>query len=111
MKKYIKHSILGLAMAFSLSACLKDLDQEPIDPDSFTEKDVFKNATEAKSALAKIYASMAVTGQKGLLEMVTLLMQTKVQLSSPVYSFIYKSQVPMKLSFVGLMRGYPIFTI
>ena len=64
MKKYIKHSILGLAMAFSLSACLKDLDQEPIDPDSFTEKDVFKNATEAKSALAKIYASMAVTGQK-----------------------------------------------
>ena len=45
MKKYIKHSILGLAMAFSLSACLKDLDQEPIDPDSFTEKDVFKDAT------------------------------------------------------------------
>ena len=65
MKKYIKHSILGLAMAFSLSACLKDLDQEPIDPDSFTEKDVFKNATEAKSALAKIYASLSLTGQKG----------------------------------------------
>lgn len=65
MKKYIKHSILGLVMAFSLSACLKDLDQEPIDPDSFTEKDVFKNATEAKSALAKIYASLSLTGQKG----------------------------------------------
>ena len=65
MKKYIKHSILGLAMAFSLSACLKDLDQEPIDPDSFTEKDVFKNVTEAKSALAKIYASLSLTGQKG----------------------------------------------
>ena len=65
MKKYIKHSILGLAMAFSLSACLKDLDQEPIDPDSFTEKDVFKNATEAKGALAKIYASLSLTGQKG----------------------------------------------
>ncbi|WP_314268518.1 RagB/SusD family nutrient uptake outer membrane protein [Capnocytophaga sputigena] len=65
MKKYIKHSILGLVMAFSLSACLKDLDQEPIDPDSFTEKDVFKSATEAKSALAKIYASLSLTGQKG----------------------------------------------
>ena len=65
MKKYIKHSILGLAIAFSLSACLKDLDQEPIDPDSFTEKDVFKNVTEAKSALAKIYASLSLTGQKG----------------------------------------------
>ena len=65
MNNYIKHSILGLAMALSLSACLKDLDQEPIDPDSFTEKDVFKNATEAKSALAKIYASLSLTGQKG----------------------------------------------
>lgn len=65
MKKYIKHTVLGLTMAFSLSACMKDLDQEPIDPDSFTEKDVFKDATEAKSALAKIYASIAVTGQKG----------------------------------------------
>ena len=65
MKKYIKHSIFGVILALSLSACMKDLDQEPIDPDSFTEKDVFKNATEAKGALAKIYASMAVTGQKG----------------------------------------------
>lgn len=65
MNKYIKHSILGLTIALSLSACMKDLDQEPIDPDSFTEKDVFKNATEAKSALAKIYASLSLTGQKG----------------------------------------------
>ena len=65
MKKYIKHSIFGVILALSLSACLKDLDQEPIDPDSFTEKDVFKNATEAKGALAKIYASLSLTGQKG----------------------------------------------
>ena len=65
MKKYIKHSIFGVILALSLSACLKDLDQEPIDPDSFTEKDVFKNVTEAKSALAKIYASLSLTGQKG----------------------------------------------
>ena len=65
MKKYIKHSIFGVILALSLSACMKDLDQEPIDPDSFTEKDVFKNATEAKSALAKIYASLSLTGQKG----------------------------------------------
>ncbi len=54
MNKYIKHSILGLAMALSLSACLKDLDQEPIDPDSFTEKDVFKNATEANACALSI---------------------------------------------------------
>ena len=67
MNKYIKHSILGLTIALSLSACMKDLDQEPIDPDSFTEKDVFKNATEAKSALAlyhllgkKVHQAMAI---------------------------------------------------
>jgi ragB/susD domain protein len=65
MKKYIKHSVFGVILALSLSACMKDLDQEPIDPDSFTEKDVFKNATEAKGALAKIYASLSLTGQKG----------------------------------------------
>ena len=65
MKKYIKHSIFWVILALSLSACMKDLDQEPIDPDSFTEKDVFKNATEAKGALAKIYASLSLTGQKG----------------------------------------------
>ncbi|UZD40187.1 RagB/SusD family nutrient uptake outer membrane protein [Capnocytophaga ochracea] len=65
MKKYIKRSIFGVILALSLSACMKDLDQEPIDPDSFTEKDVFKNATEAKGALAKIYASLSLTGQKG----------------------------------------------
>ena len=65
MKKYIKHSIFGVILALSLSACMKDLDQEPIDPDSFTEKDVFKNTTEAKGALAKIYASLSLTGQKG----------------------------------------------
>ena len=65
MKKYIKHTILGLTMALTLSACMKDLDQEPIDPDSDTERNVFKNDAEAKMALAKVYASMSLTGQKG----------------------------------------------
>jgi hypothetical protein len=41
------------------------LDQKPIDPDSFTEEIVFSNAEEAKGALAKVYASLALTGQKG----------------------------------------------
>ncbi len=45
--------------------CADDLDQKPTDPDSFTEKDVFKSASEAKSALAKLYATLALTGQKG----------------------------------------------
>ncbi|HIB36287.1 RagB/SusD family nutrient uptake outer membrane protein [Mesonia sp.] len=48
-----------------LVACHDDLDQTPIDPDSFTETNVFANTTEAKGALAKLYASLALTGQQG----------------------------------------------
>jgi len=55
----------ALTLLFSVTSCHSDLDQSPIDPDSFTEEDVFANATEAKSALAKVYASLALTGQNG----------------------------------------------
>jgi len=48
-----------------VTACTNDLNQSPIDPDSFTQQDVFANATEAKGALAKVYASLALTGQAG----------------------------------------------
>ena len=61
---YIK--IWGLAAALSLSSCLKDLDQDPsIDPDSKTENSVKSNLDEAEQALAKVYASLALTGQQG----------------------------------------------
>ena len=46
-------------------SCHSDLDQSPMDPDSFTEEDVFSNANEARGALAKLYASLALTGQNG----------------------------------------------
>ena len=46
-------------------SCHADLDQVPTDPDLFTEIDVFKDTESAKSALAKIYASLAITGQIG----------------------------------------------
>jgi hypothetical protein len=48
-----------------LVSCHADLDQVPTDPDLFTEIDVFKDTDSAKGALAKIYASLAITGQKG----------------------------------------------
>ena len=51
--------------ALLLVSCHDDLDQFPIDPDSFTETNVFANADEAKGALAKLYASLALTGQEG----------------------------------------------
>ncbi|WMI68551.1 RagB/SusD family nutrient uptake outer membrane protein [Mangrovimonas sp. YM274] len=57
----ISYAFIALAMV----SCHNDLDQSPIDPDSFTEEDVYANADEAKSALAKLYAGFAVTGQQG----------------------------------------------
>ncbi|MDO5608715.1 MAG: RagB/SusD family nutrient uptake outer membrane protein [Capnocytophaga sp.] len=65
MKRYIRTGFLGLASALMLTSCLNDLDQFPIDPDSFTEQNVFASADEAKGALAKLYASLALTGQQG----------------------------------------------
>ena len=65
MKKILKKLFLSLALILSVASCHDDLDQSPIDPDSFTEEDVFANAEEAKSALAKVYASLALTGQEG----------------------------------------------
>lgn len=57
--------LLAAALAFSISSCHDDLDLMPNDPNMFTENDVFADATQAKSALAKVYASLAITGQTG----------------------------------------------
>lgn len=62
--RYIKRLILILP-ALAITACHADLDQLPIDPDSFTETNVFATTEEAKGALAKLYASLALTGQHG----------------------------------------------
>ncbi len=65
MKNYITSLFLSSILTLSLVACHDDLDQSPIDPDAFTEEDVYANATEAKSALAKLYAGFVLTGQEG----------------------------------------------
>jgi hypothetical protein len=64
MKNTIKYISILLIVLLGTS-CHKDLDQAPIDPDSFTQNDVFANANQAKGALAKVYASLALTGQQG----------------------------------------------
>ncbi|MBF0597552.1 RagB/SusD family nutrient uptake outer membrane protein [Faecalibacter rhinopitheci] len=64
-KNKITKYILAAAVAFSISSCHDDLDLMPNDPDVYTEFDVFSNAEQAKLALAKVYASLALTGQKG----------------------------------------------
>jgi len=64
MKNIVNYLLIGI-MVSTFFACHDDLDQTPTDPDLFTELDVFANAQEAKSALAKLYASLALTGQQG----------------------------------------------
>ncbi|WP_299053429.1 RagB/SusD family nutrient uptake outer membrane protein [uncultured Polaribacter sp.] len=65
MQQKFKYFIVIMIFSLVAISCHEDLNQSPIDPDSFTEQDVFSNATEAQSALAKLYASFALTGQQG----------------------------------------------
>ncbi|REE27646.1 putative outer membrane starch-binding protein [Winogradskyella pacifica] len=65
MKNRMKQIIFIVTISLFMTACHDDLNQDPIDPDSFTEQDVFVDITEAKGALAKLYASLALTGQQG----------------------------------------------
>lgn len=66
MKLYNIKTVLAIAfVSLGLTSCLDDLNQTPLDPDSFTELDVFASEAEAKGALAKLYAAYALTGQEG----------------------------------------------
>ena len=64
MKNIFKSLLYILSLSIVVS-CHEDLNQSPIDPDSFTEENVFASVNEAKGALAKLYASLALTGQNG----------------------------------------------
>ena len=65
MKNIINKFLFIITIGIGFTACHDDLNQSPIDPDIFSELDVYANAEEAKSALAKLYAGYAVTGQQG----------------------------------------------
>ena len=67
MKHYYKQiKVLGLALALAFTSCIKDLDQDPtIDPDSINQKSVEQDPSKTISVLAKVYGSLALTGQKG----------------------------------------------
>ena len=65
MKNKIKSIIFIVTISFFMTSCHDDLNQSPIDQDSFTQDDVYANATVAKGALAKLYSSLALTGQAG----------------------------------------------
>lgn len=63
-KYLLKTSVLSFSLV-ALTSCLGDLDQEPIDPDSFTEIDVFETVESSKGAFAKLYNAIAINGQSG----------------------------------------------
>lgn len=65
MKNKTEKLIFIVMLSFMATSCHDDLDQSPLDPDSFTEENVYANVDEAKSALAKLYAGFALTGQDG----------------------------------------------
>ena len=61
----IKYLLLIPVLALIFTSCVQDLDVEPIDPDEQTANNVFETAEDYLQALAKIYASYAVSGQQG----------------------------------------------
>ncbi|RUT79662.1 RagB/SusD family nutrient uptake outer membrane protein [Ancylomarina longa] len=65
MKRLKFYMIFVLAAILSFSACTNDLEVQPIDPNEATATNVFKDEASYKEALAKIYATYAISGQVG----------------------------------------------
>ncbi len=65
MKKNKLFLLSFLALMFTATSCVNDLDVTPIDPNIATSDNVFKDPAAYKQALAKIYASYAIGGQQG----------------------------------------------
>jgi hypothetical protein len=64
--KYFKIFFTSLiAVIFAISSCTNDLNTIPIDPKVVTSATVYKDANAYKQVLAKCYAGLAVSGQRG----------------------------------------------
>ncbi|QHS63800.1 RagB/SusD family nutrient uptake outer membrane protein [Chitinophaga agri] len=62
-KKFIYQVVLAGAMAWGLTSCTKDLDRTPIT--EVTSASVYKDFSNYKAILAKLYGGFSVTGQQG----------------------------------------------
>lgn len=58
-------SVIALSSLVLFTACIKDLDTIPVDPDVLTAEKIYKDFANYKLVLAKCYAGLAVSGQKG----------------------------------------------
>ena len=65
MKRNNIKYLLGILVAVVVSSCINDLNVTPLDPDLETADNVFVDENSYKEALAKIYASYAISGQIG----------------------------------------------
>jgi hypothetical protein len=61
--QHIKYSVLGAALL--VASCTKDLDVAPKDPRIISSASVFDDPNAYKQFLAKLYGSLALTGQRG----------------------------------------------
>lgn len=65
MKSNILIISILIACCSMLSSCLGDLDTQPLDKNQLVAKDVYETAAGYKGVIAKCYASLIQTGQKG----------------------------------------------
>jgi hypothetical protein len=65
MKIYKIKSIAVVFAALTFTACVKDLDLTPKDPNIVTSLTVYDSPAAYKEGLAKLYATFAVSGQQG----------------------------------------------
>ena len=65
MKKFLSIAFAAILLAAMTVSCTKDLDIEPIDPNQLTSNIVFDSPESYTYALAKLYASFSVSGQRG----------------------------------------------
>jgi SusD family len=65
MKQIVYFFLFFGGLVLFNSACVKDLDSTPIDPDIVTASVVYKDPANYKKVLAKLYAGFAVSGQQG----------------------------------------------
>ncbi|RAV99285.1 RagB/SusD family nutrient uptake outer membrane protein [Pseudochryseolinea flava] len=64
MKK-INISLTVLALLFTATSCLDDLNQEPLNKKITTANNVYKDPASYKQFLAKLYGALTLTGQRG----------------------------------------------
>jgi len=65
MKKYKILSSALIVVAIMMTSCLKDLNVTPLDTKVTTSANVYSSSAAYKEGLAKLYATLAISGQQG----------------------------------------------